>query len=388
MANYYTTQNMGLSIPVVNVDPGPDWANNINASLTIVDGHTHLPGSGVQITSNAININADLPVNSFNLTSARSLRFTAQSGALSGGSDLGCLYEAGVDLYYNDGNGNQIRITQSGSVAGSAGTITGLPSGTASASYQSGSGTFQFQQGTSTAANIDAATLIVRYPGSYPTPSGNYIALQAPSSLSSGYALTLPALPGAGNYTLGINSSGTLAPVSYDSIGTGMTSNGADAIAASRTRTTGSTVGAGGVAVSATLSSFSTSSTASGTVVDTGLTVTITTSGRPVRLMVIGFGGITTPGFIQLSSPGSFAKGTLAVTNTTTTFFTSMVVLQTQTPSGNSVLESYPPSVISAVDTNVAGIPGTYTYKVQVNADSGSSTTLSMGRCQLIAYEL
>lgn len=199
MASSFLTPNMSLVVPVVGQEFGPSWASDLNSSLVIVDAHSHLPGSGVQITPAAININADLSFNSINnAINLRSLRFAVQGASLSLASDLSCLYSSPSstgDLWFNDGSGNQIRITQSGTVAGSSGTITGLPSGTASASYQSGSGTFQFQQATSTAANIDVGSLIVRYPGSYPTPSGNAIIIEAPSSLSSLYALVLPQLP-------------------------------------------------------------------------------------------------------------------------------------------------------------------------------------------------
>jgi microcystin-dependent protein len=191
MANTTISPNMMMPIPVVSVDPGPDWATNINSCLSIIDGHNHSLGTGVQITPSGLNINADLTIQDNNLTNVRTIRFFPQSAALSGGSDIGCLYEAGVDLYYNDGSGNQIRITQSGSVAGSAGTITGLPSGTASAAYSGG--TFVFQSATSTAATIDAGSYIFRNL----TASSNGVTVSPVNSLGSNYSLFLPTLPGS-----------------------------------------------------------------------------------------------------------------------------------------------------------------------------------------------
>lgn len=202
MSNYTISPNMNLTVPTVSVDPGPDWATNLNLSLTAIDQHDHSTGKGVQINPAGLNINSDLPLNQNNLTLARSLRLYPNQSLLGLVSDLGCLYRSGADLYYNDGSGTQIRITQSGSVTGAAGTITGLPSGTASAVYNAVSGTFIFQQATSTAANIDGGTLIIRYPGSYPSPSGNYIALEASSALATGYAITLPAALPAANGSL------------------------------------------------------------------------------------------------------------------------------------------------------------------------------------------
>lgn len=212
MSNVNITPNMNLPNPVPGEDPGPDYANNLQSSLNIVDQHNHSAGSGVQINPNGMNINSDLTFNSTNnAIGVRSVRFFAQAAPITASApDLGCLYVSAADLYYNDENGNQVQITSGGSVAGSSGTITGLPTGTAGAAYVSANGTFVFQQATSTAANVDMATAIIRYPGSYPTPSGNYIALQAPSGLATGYSITLPgSAPGATGF-LTMDTSGNV----------------------------------------------------------------------------------------------------------------------------------------------------------------------------------
>lgn len=217
MADVIISPNMSLPVPVVGVDAGPDWATNINACLSQIDGHSHSAGSGVPITPSGLDINSALSFQSNDATNVRSVRFQPQSAPIGDVSDIGCIYEAGGDLYYNDSSGNQIRITQSGSVAGASGTITGLPSGTASAAFVSGQGTFVFQKSTSTGGNVDIGTLILRYGGSYPTPSGNYISLQVPSSISSGYSFTLPAaLPAASNALLASNTAGVMSYINPD----------------------------------------------------------------------------------------------------------------------------------------------------------------------------
>lgn len=181
---------MNLPVPVVGTDPGPDWANNINACLGIIDSHNHIPGEGVPITPDGIDINASLPMNNFDLITARSVRFTSQVAPISGGSDLGCIYESGVDLYYNDGSGNHIRITQSGSVTGATGTITGLPSGTASASYSTG--TFTFQSATSTPAALAVGPTTI----AQQVANGKGVTFSANASQANNYNLALPiALP-------------------------------------------------------------------------------------------------------------------------------------------------------------------------------------------------
>lgn len=232
-----TTPYMGLVLPVPTAELGPAWAlelNNAlgaNALISGVDGHDHSPGKGVLITPSGISINADLPMGSNNLTSPRSIRLLNNASPITASSpDLLALYASGADLYYNDGNGNQIRITQSGNVSGSAGTITGLPSGTASAAYQSVAGTFQFLQSTSTAANIDVGSIIIRYPGSYPTPAGNYILLTAPTSLSSGYNLELPSLPVQTN-VMALSATGVISSITYDAVAFAISFVGANQIA-------------------------------------------------------------------------------------------------------------------------------------------------------------
>ena len=192
MANTTTTPNMSLPVPVPGVDPGPDWATNIVTDMYTLDAHDHSSGKGVQINPAGLNINSDLPVNDNNITLTRSVRFFAQGSPISGSADLDCIYVSGVDLYYNDGSGNQVRITQGGSVTGSAGTITGLPSGTASAAYSAS--TFTFQSATSTPANLNVGPITIGTNTASPktvtiTPSGSQVA---------NYSMTLPvALPGA-----------------------------------------------------------------------------------------------------------------------------------------------------------------------------------------------
>jgi hypothetical protein len=159
MADTVISPNMSLPVPIVSQDIGPQWATDLNACMSIIDQHNHGSGSGVQLTPSALNINTDLPFNINNATLLRSIRFSPQSSPLALASDIGCLYVAGVDLYFNDVSGNQVRITQSGSVTGSSGTITGLPSGTASASYSAA--TFTFQSATNTPANMAVGPLII-----------------------------------------------------------------------------------------------------------------------------------------------------------------------------------------------------------------------------------
>lgn len=202
--------NMSMPVPVVGSSPGPDWANDINASLSIVDSHNHSSGQGVQINPDGLNISSDLTFQDNNITNPRSVRFFAQSSPLSSSADLGALYESGVDLYYNDGAGNHIRITQGGNVTGATGTITGLPSGTASASYAAG--TFTFQSATSTPATMAVGPLVI----GNQVASSKTVTLSPNNSAGSNYSLLFPTgLPASLNY-MTLDSSGN---ISYNTSG-------------------------------------------------------------------------------------------------------------------------------------------------------------------------
>lgn len=196
--------NMSLVIPTVGSESGPQWASDLNASLNTIDSHTHASGSGVPITPDAISITADLSFNNFNVTDVKTVRLYAQASQPGSVSDLDCLYAYGVDLYFRDGNGNQVRITQSGGVAGSPGSITGLVS-PASATYVPGTQTFVWQSDVNTSAIMDAGTIKIRKL----TASSNAISMAAPASLPANYTVTLPsALPSA-NAVRMITSGGT-----------------------------------------------------------------------------------------------------------------------------------------------------------------------------------
>lgn len=207
MANTINSSYMALPIPIVTQDPGPQYATDLNTCLTLIDQHNHQTGSGQQITPPGLNINQDLPFGSNNATQLRTARFTAQSGPLaSSGTDIGCVYVASADLYYNDTNGNQVRLTQAGSIAGAIGSITGLVP-PANVTYNAPSQTFIFQSTTATAANLDAGSIILRDL----TSGSSGITLAPPASLPVNYQLTLPSSAAAfNNFVMQSDTSGNL----------------------------------------------------------------------------------------------------------------------------------------------------------------------------------
>lgn len=199
-----SSPNMGLVLPGVSLTEGPQWAADVNASLSIIDQHNHSAGNGVQITPAGLNLNTDVSFLSNNAITLRSVRMVAQGSPLAGSSDLGCIYVSGVDLYYNDENGNQIQITQSGGVAGTPGSIANLVS-PASASYVSADSTFVWQSDVSTPAIMDFGSAILRNM----VANSKGLTLQPPNAMGADYILTLPSLP-ASQKIMTLDASGNM----------------------------------------------------------------------------------------------------------------------------------------------------------------------------------
>lgn len=199
MANTIPSPNMNMPIPVVSVDPGPDWATNVNASLGVVDQHDHSPGKGVPVTPAGLNISSSLSMGGNNLTNTGAIVFNP--GAVL--ALLQALYVSGVDLYYTDGNGNQIQITASGSVTGATGTITGLSS-PASASFSGG--TFTFLTTGTVPSTLSAGPIFISRVAT--SPAG--VTVAASSSQATNYSLTLPVALPASTSLLQVDSSGNV----------------------------------------------------------------------------------------------------------------------------------------------------------------------------------
>lgn len=426
---FIVSPNMSLIIPSVGLEPGPQFATDVNNSLTIIDAHTHSLGSGVQITPSGLNINTSLSMQANILTATGAITFQPQVTD----AGINSIYEKGVDLYYEDGSGNVIRITQGGSLAGAPGTITGLPSGTASASYISG--TFVFQSATSTAANVDGGSFIFRNS----TPSSFGLTLQPPNSLGSNFSLTLPVVPSETEVMI-LDSSGNMGSITYSQLGANISPSGADAIAASmtttgtnsiiatmgsagaqqiitnsgatgantiashitsipatnanlivnsitsinatpadtiaaaRTRSVASTVGIGGVAISASSGIFGTTSLSPVQV--TNQAVTITTSGRPVKIMIMSDGTGNDSCFQVSDNGGGSTGGKFIITRTGVSW---------DFPLFNDIgnLQQIPAS-LSVVDPVGAG---TYTYFLfSQSTIAGTTTTTKF--VEIVAYEL
>ena len=211
--------NMSLTIPTVGNQPGPDYAFNVNASLTLIDQHDHTPGRGVQITPAGLNINDDLDMQEHDVINVNALVLTSQTS----NSTLQALYvapgtESPVinDLWFNDGNGNAVQLTSGGLVNATIGSLPGQ-------SYAGG--TFFWKQGTgsTTPANFDIGSITIR-PNVAATTYG--VTISPPPGISSAYSVFLPQLPIGSEKIMSMNTSGEmLALVDVDNVTLQWTSN-------------------------------------------------------------------------------------------------------------------------------------------------------------------
>jgi hypothetical protein len=200
------TPNMALVQSAPLVTSGPLWAENIEDNWLLVDAHDHTSGKGVQIPTAGLNIDDDLSFGNFAAVDLFSAEFTSQISPLIGDNFVSIV---NGDLYFNDGSGNQVRLTAGGvvNVAG-VGGITGLAGTTAAVTYSDLIKTFTFTQDASEAANIDAGNLTVHEPG---VPGADGVSIKSPVSLAASYDLTLfPSLPVSGSKFVRLASTGAL----------------------------------------------------------------------------------------------------------------------------------------------------------------------------------
>lgn len=199
------TPYMNLDLPGVLMTPGPDYASMINAALEKVSSHDHTSGKGKKISVAGLNIDSDLSFGNYTVDNLESLGFYTQTSALSTSTFLNSMYVLNGELIFIDGSGNDIQVTASGSLNVSAtGNISGMTGTTAAVTYNNSSKTFYFTQSSGVAAHIQGGILYLQE-GS----GSDYVALKAPTSVSSNYTLTLPAaVASASNSFLKFTSGG------------------------------------------------------------------------------------------------------------------------------------------------------------------------------------
>lgn len=185
-----TSPNMALPIPIPGVDSGLVWENSLVSCLTLIDQHMHAPGYGVIITPSGLSINQTFVMNN-QLVKQVGAMYLTQNAAPLASSQLSVLYSgngATGDLYFNDGAGNQIKITSGGAVNA---TSSGITSGTASASFSSG--VLVVNAAATTPANIQAGSILL----GNNVANSKFLTLSPPAAMAANFTLTLPSVPGA-----------------------------------------------------------------------------------------------------------------------------------------------------------------------------------------------
>lgn len=368
MADVVTT-NMNLTVPTVSTTVGPTYATEINADFSLIDSHDHSNGKGVPVPVAGLSITTDFPIANNNLTQARSIRFTTNAAPLANPADISCGYFSGVDFYVNDASGNQIRITQSGGVAGTPGSITSLAA-PASATYVSGNQTFVWQSAANTPANLDAGSVIFRNISA----SSFGMTMNPPAAMAANFAVTWPTLPGSTKF-LTITSAGAIAvDTDVDNTTLQIVSSASSKVIGVKPAGIGGTqLAAVSIQTSGNSGSFNNNTA---TYLDvTNLSVTITTIGRPVKVYLQSDSGVG-----KIFAQGGNMYMRLMRDKVGTAGSVSVGESQIEFSNDGSII----PSAFTITDAVAAG---TYGYKFQVKEGNGV-TNARVINCVLCAYEV
>lgn len=362
--SFVNSASMNLPIPTVGSETGPQYAFDVNTSLTLIDQHDHSPGKGVPITPAGLNINAALSFNNNNATNVASVIFQQQSSANSTLLALSSAPGSGSgtsDLFFTDGNGTQIQITKSGVVNASAASIPGE-------SYNAG--TFIWTQTQSalptTPANFDIGSITLR-PNIAATTFG--VKVSPPSSIASQYNISLPLLPSVQSFVTIDNTGVMAAPIAFNQ---GIT--GANIATGTVTRQNLVPLGQ---QLSASSGVYNTN-TVLGLQPITNLSVTITTTGRPVMIALIADG--TGIGFVKYTSVSGGGAGTITIQRGVT----SIASMASPTTTSSTVQPTIPSSAYQYVDIVGAG---TYTYTANASLFAAADQ-MQVNATKLIVYEL
>lgn len=289
-----TSPNMNLVIPTVGQEPGPTYAFDINAALTLIDQHDHTNGKGVQITPQGLNLNSTVTMvgtSGQGIVNLSKLSLVPQSST----PPTNTIYESGVDLYYVDGNSNNIRLTLNGAVNGTPGSIANLVA-PASASYVASSQKFVWQSDVNTAANMDFGSAIMRNI----SPNSTFaLTLSPPAGLSSNYNIVLPTLPGSQLFVT-LDTSGNLGTASNIQ-GTQIAANSLTGTQLANTTVTGNKIAAATITGSNIAAATITGSNVAGGTI-AGSNIATGASG-------IGISNMANANVVVSSSSGLFSQG-------------------------------------------------------------------------------
>lgn len=200
-----TLPSMGLTLPTRGAAGSGHWADVLDADLTLVDGHSHRPGSGVRIVSDAININADITFNtSWAITALNRVTFASVAPPAVNKS---CFVGDGTggttanELYWTTAAGANVKLTAGNSLNVASfvgGIVDDYSSVGAQLGYDDGAKRYTFKEGTGDSnhwARVYCGGVRI---AEFGTNEALYVEQLAPAALAATYAMTWPtALPGS-----------------------------------------------------------------------------------------------------------------------------------------------------------------------------------------------
>ena len=381
--SYVITPNMNLLVPTVGTEAGPQYAQDINNSLNLIDGHNHSPGFGVQITPAGMNINQALAFNNNPALSLSYLSLEVLGSPSTAIQSISSSPAANInELWYTDNNGISTQITSNGQVNVTASSITGV-------TYSAGSFIFNTISGgsaTTIPANLDAGSVIIR-----PTISGTTygVELEPPGSISSEYAIILPIKPVTNPAFLTLDTSGnmltnisTVGGITGSMIGTAtITTNNV----ASNTLVSSNISSSAGITPNqlSTTSSWYAQSSSSGSFIlagNSGFSVVTNlhniapASSTSTRPMFISFQG----GYVGVTynTSGTFATATFNIkaTDGTSTYTVASYFMEIARNGGSSIGNTLflPSCILNCIDFTHQTL-GTYYLEVNCTGDSGTA---------------
>jgi hypothetical protein len=250
---------LGVTLPVVEVTPGPAWASLVNQALQAL-----IDSVEAKVTPAGISIDADLDAKGQAVTGLDRLRLQNR-GALSGPTNARSLYVRDGELYYNDGAGNEVKLTDGGSLnAAALGGFTGdYGLGAEAAHYSAAATRFRFTSAADVNAELDTGDILLRQRAA----AALAIKVKSPAGLAAAIERVLLGANPASTSLLTISSSGVEAATRAPSV---------DSLAASGTVT----ANAASVSGTVTAATVSATTVSAGSVTGSG---SITTAEADIR---------------------------------------------------------------------------------------------------------
>jgi len=206
---------MNLVLPEVGVTIGPDWATALNNNvLAYIDSHTHTLGAGRSLPLTAL-VASNWNFGKYAITKLNS---TGYDTVTIDPVELQSVYSKSGELFFKDGSGNLVQITQGGSVLSVAGNSITVDVGavTAPTFFYTDSGAltgvlqlWEKKASPYVRANLVCSDLTI-YEHAASIDEG--VTIKSPSGLVASYSLTLPSSLPASTSILALTSAGIIAP--------------------------------------------------------------------------------------------------------------------------------------------------------------------------------